>query len=60
MTGASPLISAFFYNEGAIESMNRLGVDFASVGNHEFDFGKTELLRKQNGGCSPRTRPARS
>ncbi len=53
MTGASPLISAFFYDEGSIESMNRLGVDFASVGNHEFDFGKTELLRKQNGGCSP-------
>jgi 2',3'-cyclic-nucleotide 2'-phosphodiesterase (5'-nucleotidase family) len=53
MSGASPLISAFFYDEPAIESMNRLGVDFASVGNHEFDFGKTELLRKQNGGCSP-------
>jgi 5'-nucleotidase len=53
MSGASPLISAFFYDEGAIESMNRLGVDFASVGNHEFDFGKTELLRKQHGGCAP-------
>jgi 5'-nucleotidase len=53
MSGASPLISAFFYDEGAIESMNRLGVDFASVGNHEFDSGKTELLRKQNGGCAP-------
>ena len=53
MTGASPLVSAFFYDEGAVESMNRLGVDFASVGNHEFDFGKTELLRKQNGGCAP-------
>ena len=53
MSGASPLISAFFYDEGAIETMNRLGVDFASVGNHEFDLGKTELLRKQNGGCAP-------
>jgi len=50
MSGASPLISAFFYDEGAIETMNRLGLDFVSVGNHEFDFGKTELLRKQNGG----------
>jgi 5'-nucleotidase len=53
MIGASPLISAFFYDEGAIETLNRLGLDFASVGNHEFDFGKTELLRKKNGGCAP-------
>ena len=28
-------------------------VDFASVGNHEFDKGSTELLRIQNGGCKP-------
>ena len=26
-------------------------VDFASVGNHEFDKGSAELLRIQNGGC---------
>jgi len=52
MIGASPLISAFFYDEGAIETINRLGLDFASVGNHEFDFGKQELLRKVKGGCS--------
>lgn len=52
MIGASPLVSAFFYDEGAIETMNRLGLDVASVGNHEFDFGRAELLRKQRGGCS--------
>jgi len=50
MVGASPLISAFFHDEGAIETMNQLGVDIASVGNHEFDAGSAELLRKQNGG----------
>ena len=30
---------------------NLMHVDFASVGNHEFDKGRHELLRIQNGGC---------
>ena len=30
-----------------------MNVDFASVGNHEFDKGSAELLRIQNGGCRP-------
>jgi len=51
--GASPLISAFFHDEGTIETMNRLGLEFNSVGNHEFDEGRTELLRMQSGGCHP-------
>jgi 5'-nucleotidase len=42
--GATPLVSALFHDEGTIETMNRLGLDFNSVGNHEFDEGKTELL----------------
>lgn len=41
--GATPLISALFHDEGTIETMNRLGLDFNSVGNHEFDEGKAEL-----------------
>jgi 5'-nucleotidase len=53
LIGASPLISSFFHDEGAIESMNRLGLEFNAVGNHEFDEGRTELLRMQNGGCHP-------
>lgn len=53
MIGASPLVSALFHDEGTIESMNRLGLDFNAVGNHEFDDGKAELLRMQNGGCHP-------
>jgi 5'-nucleotidase len=31
--------------------MNVMGVQVASVGNHEFDEGSAELLRMQNGGC---------
>jgi 5'-nucleotidase len=53
LIGASPLISAFFHDEGTIETLNRLGLEFNAVGNHEFDEGKTELLRMQAGGCHP-------
>jgi 5'-nucleotidase len=49
--GASPLISALFYDEPTVEVMNRIGLDFNSVGNHEFDKGSGELLRLQHGGC---------
>ncbi len=30
-----------------------MGLAIASVGNHEFDEGRDELLRMQNGGCHP-------
>jgi 5'-nucleotidase len=49
--GASPLISALFFDEPAVETLNKIGVEFSSVGNHEFDKGKDELRRLQNGGC---------
>jgi len=49
--GASPLISALFFDEPSVEVMNHVGVDFTSVGNHEFDKGSAELKRLQNGGC---------
>ena len=51
--GASPLVSGLFFDEPAVEVLNRIGVDFTSVGNHEFDKGATELLRLQHGGCKP-------
>jgi len=51
LIGASPLISAAFHDEPTIEAMNQMGLDVASVGNHEFDEGWQELLRMQNGGC---------
>jgi 5'-nucleotidase len=53
LIGASPLISALFHDEPTIEAMNRIGLEFNAVGNHEFDEGKTELKRMQNGGCHP-------
>lgn len=53
MIGASPLTSALFKDEPTIEAMNRIGIDFNAVGNHEFDEGKTELLRLQTGGNHP-------
>jgi 5'-nucleotidase len=49
--GASPLVSALFFDEPAVEVLNHVGVDFTSVGNHEFDKGAAELLRLQHGGC---------
>ncbi len=49
--GASPLISALFFDEPSIETVNRIGLEFNAVGNHEFDDGKGELKRLQRGGC---------
>ena len=49
--GASPLLSAAFHDEPTIESMNQLGLDVTSVGNHEFDEGYKELQRMAKGGC---------
>jgi 5'-nucleotidase len=53
LIGASPLASAFFHDEPAIEALNAIGLDVSGVGNHEFDEGLGELLRMQNGGCHP-------
>ncbi|SCG56112.1 bifunctional metallophosphatase/5'-nucleotidase [Micromonospora halophytica] len=53
LIGASPLLSAAFHDEPTIEALTMAGLDFASVGNHEFDEGPDELLRIQNGGCHP-------
>lgn len=49
--GASPLVSALFHDEPSVETLNQIGLEFNAVGNHEFDRGKDELLRLQNGGC---------
>lgn len=53
MVGASPLSSALFHDEPTIEALGAAGLEYTSVGNHEFDGGRVELLRKQNGGCFP-------
>ena len=51
--GASPLANGLFYEEPITIASNLMNVDFASVGNHEFDKGSAELKRIQNGGCHP-------
>ena len=53
LIGGSPFLSGLFRDEPSVESLNALGLDVSSVGNHEFDDGVTELLRMQNGGCHP-------
>lgn len=53
LIGGSPFLSGMFHDEPSVESLNALGLDVSSVGNHEFDEGTTELLRMQNGGCHP-------
>jgi 5'-nucleotidase len=53
LIGASPFLSAMFHDEPTVESLSMMGLEVASVGNHEFDEGKDELLRMQNGGCHP-------
>jgi len=55
MIGASPLVSSIFLDEPTIHAMNLMRVDFNAVGNHEFDRGREELLRIQNGGCAQHT-----
>lgn len=48
--GASAPTSALLQDEPTIELFNELGVDVATVGNHEFDEGVEEFMRLLNGG----------
>lgn len=53
LIGGTPAFSGLFHDEPSVESLNTMGLDVSSVGNHEFDEGVVELLRMQNGGCHP-------
>ncbi len=55
MIGATPLPSALFLDEPAVNAMDLVGVEFNAVGNHEFDKGSAELVRMQTGGCEKHT-----
>jgi 5'-nucleotidase len=55
LIGGTPITSSLFVDEPAIGALNRIGLEFAAVGNHEFDVGIAELRRKQNGGCEKYT-----
>jgi 5'-nucleotidase len=53
LIGGTPLMSALFFDEVTLESLSVMGLHISAVGNHEFDRGQDELLRRQNGGCHP-------
>lgn len=55
LIGGTPITSALFLDEPAIGVMNRIGLDFSAVGNHELDRGIDELRRMQAGGCAQHT-----
>lgn len=55
LISASPLASSLFLDEPSVETLSRIGLDYAAVGNHEFDRGTRELLRMQTGGCEKQT-----
>ncbi len=54
MIGASQLTSGLFHDEPTIDILSQIGLEMSSVGNHEFDKGRSELLRMQKGGCFPK------
>ncbi|MFB9731984.1 bifunctional metallophosphatase/5'-nucleotidase [Ornithinimicrobium kibberense] len=51
--GGSTFESGLFHDEPTIDVLNELGLDAASVGNHEFDEGVDELMRMVHGGNHP-------
>ncbi len=53
LVGGSPFISAFTQDEATVSVLSQIGLEVSAVGNHEFDKGKAEVLRLQNGGCAP-------
>jgi 5'-nucleotidase len=55
LISGSPITSSLFLDEPTVGVMNRLGLDFNAVGNHEFDRGRKELLRMAHGGCEQNT-----
>jgi 5'-nucleotidase len=55
LIGASPITSALFLDEPTIKALSMAGLQYASVGNHEFDKGSAELKRMQYGGCEKYT-----
>ncbi|PXX38780.1 bifunctional metallophosphatase/5'-nucleotidase [Undibacterium pigrum] len=51
LIGASPMGSALMKDEPVIEALNRLDLSATAVGNHEFDNGTADLMRKIKGEC---------
>lgn len=60
LVGASPAMSSMWADEPSVDAMGMLGLRVSSVGNHEFDQGRVELMRKQTGGCATAAQPAKA
>jgi 5'-nucleotidase len=60
LIGASPAMSSMFADEPTIRALNLIGMRATSVGNHEFDNGRVELLRQAQGGCANSPRPEKA
>ncbi len=54
LIGATPALSSMWADEPTIKALSMMGMLASSVGNHEFDQGRGELLRQQYGGCESR------
>lgn len=52
LIGASPIVSSLLRDEPTIDALNKMGMEVSVAGNHEFDQGRNELMRVQNGGCN--------
>lgn len=55
MVGGSPPISSFLQDEPTIEVLNKMGFDYGTLGNHEFDRGVNEMMRLIQGGNNQKT-----
>ncbi|GAB6274599.1 MAG: hypothetical protein STSR0004_14620 [Peptococcaceae bacterium] len=55
--GASPPVSALLQDEPTMKFLEVARFVYGCPGNHEFDEGREELLRLQNGGPHPKTEP---
>ncbi|MBR7779503.1 bifunctional metallophosphatase/5'-nucleotidase [Undibacterium rugosum] len=51
LMGASPMGSALLKDEPVVEALNRIDLSVTAVGNHEFDSGTADLMRRIQGGC---------
>lgn len=48
LVSASPVISSLARDEPTVDALGEAGLEMSSVGNHEFDHGRAELLRLQS------------
>ncbi|MBC3934220.1 bifunctional metallophosphatase/5'-nucleotidase [Undibacterium sp. CY7W] len=51
LMGASPMGSALLKDEPVVEALNRIDLSVTAVGNHEFDSGTADLMRRIQGNC---------